>query len=194
MSATWSGPLTGQGNPPIGRPIWNTRVYVLDADLRPVPVGVPGELYIAGKGLARGYLNRPGLTADRFVANPFGPAGSRDLPHRRHRQWTTAGELEFLGRTDDQVKIRGFRIELGEVEAALLRHPEVGEAVAVVRDNRMGATLVPAPGSVAPGTSALREFLGRTSARLHGARRVRCRWTRCRWARTARSTGTSCPR
>jgi amino acid adenylation domain-containing protein/non-ribosomal peptide synthase protein (TIGR01720 family) len=162
VSTTWSGPLTGRENPPIGRPIWNTRVYVVDGDLRPVPVGVPGELYVAGKGLARGYLNRPGLTADRFVANPFGPAGSRIYRTGDVVRWTVAGELEFIGRTDDQVKIRGFRIELGEVSSELLRHPAVGEAVAVVRDNRMVAYVVPVPGSAAPTTSALREFLGRT--------------------------------
>ncbi|HEX6355904.1 non-ribosomal peptide synthase/polyketide synthase [Actinophytocola sp.] len=162
VTATWSGPLTGKGNPPIGRPIWNTRVYVVDAELRPVPVGVPGELYIAGKGLARGYLNRPGLTADRFVANPFGPAGSRVYRTGDVVKWTTAGELEFIGRTDDQVQIRGFRIELGEVEAALLRHPDVGEAVAVVRANRMAAYVVPVPGTAAPDTPALRAFLSRT--------------------------------
>jgi non-ribosomal peptide synthase protein (TIGR01720 family) len=137
-------------------------VYVVDSALQPVPIGVPGELYVAGMGLARGYLNRPGLTADRFVANPFGPAGSRIYRTGDVVRWTTAGELDFIGRTDDQVQIRGFRIELGEVESALLRHPDVGEAVVVVQDKRLVAYVVAAPGSAAPGTSDLREFLGRT--------------------------------
>ncbi|MFD4179606.1 non-ribosomal peptide synthase/polyketide synthase [Rhodococcus sp. NPDC058514] len=160
VDVTYHRTVAGETVVPIGAPVWNTQTYVLDAGLRPAPVGVAGELYLAGVQLARGYVARPDLTADRFVANPFGDTGSRMYRTGDLVRWAETGELEYIGRTDFQVKLRGQRIELGEIEAALLRDERVAQAVVVVRGDGpagdyLAAYVVPAAGSLLDVTAVL---------------------------------------
>ena len=149
--------------PAIGRPLRNTRLYVLDPNLQLSPIGAVGELYIAGDGLARGYWNRPELTAERFVANPFEPRGSRMYKTGDHVRWRADGELEFVGRIDHQIKLRGFRIELGEIESVLMRHPGVREAVVVARRDHAEDVRLIAYVGADPGTVDIADL--RTSAK-----------------------------
>jgi amino acid adenylation domain-containing protein len=152
----------GTGRPPIGRPIRNTQAYVLDRELRPVPVGVPGELFIGGVSVARGYLNQPGLTADRFVPDPFaGLPGSRLLRTGDIVRQLPGGALDYLGRADAQVKLGGYRIEPGEIESALRELPSVQAAAVLNRSGRLVAYVVPRPaqsGDASPQTELRREL------------------------------------
>ncbi|WP_189766448.1 amino acid adenylation domain-containing protein, partial [Streptomyces xanthochromogenes] len=132
------GMAEGVASIPVGGPLSGKHAYVLDGNLELVAPGVPGELYVAGHGLAHGYIGQPGLSADRFVANPYGPAGARMYRTGDLARWNKQGALEYLGRGDQQIKLRGFRIEPGEIEAALASHPQVQQAAAVVREDRPG--------------------------------------------------------
>ena len=171
MAAT-SCDLTGEtgarlvmsGETPIGRPVWNTKVFLLDDRHQPVPVGVRGEIYIGGAGLARGYLNRPRLTADRFVRNPFDQTPGARLYRTGHiARYLPDGSIQIAGRTDQQVKVRRCRVELGEIEAALSQHPSIAEAIVVGRQTESGDTQLTSyvSGNQAPPASdkELREHL-----------------------------------
>jgi amino acid adenylation domain-containing protein len=148
---------------PIGRPISNAQVYIVDAELDPVPIGAPGELCIAGDGLGRGYLNRPGLTAEKFVANPFGPPGSRLYRTGDLARYLANGNIEFLGRIDRQLKVQGYRIEPGEIEAALLSFSAIKQATVVAVPGAMGdkrlAAYIVGDSSSAPDSAELRAQL-----------------------------------
>lgn len=165
-TTVWSSTYTvvgGETTIPIGRPIANTALYILDRRMQPLPVGTPGDLYIGGRGVARGYWNRPDLTAERFVSDPFGGSDGRLYRTGDVAAYRPDGNVEFLGRSDDQVKLRGYRIELGEIEALLDAHPAVGKSVVIARedapgDRRLVAYVTPAAGSGVP-VAALRDAL-----------------------------------
>jgi amino acid adenylation domain-containing protein len=161
--STYSVVRKGDAQVFVGRPVANTRALVLDAELEPVPLGVVGELYLAGDGLSRGYAGRPELTAERYLPDPHGEPGSRMYRVMDRVRWRPDGELEYFGRTDFQVKVRGFRIELGEIETALRSHPAVREAVALVREDEPGerriVAYVAAAGGAAPEAAELRAHL-----------------------------------
>ena len=152
------------GTCPIGRPLANTQIYILDSNLHPVPIGVSGEVYIGGNGVGRGYLNRPDATAEKFMPHPFSlQPGARLYKTGDLARYLPDGNIEFLGRSDNQVKIRGFRIEPGEIETLLAENPAVQDAVVVVRedvpgDKRLVAYVIPAQ-EQPPGARELRDAL-----------------------------------
>src|SRR5256885_5156862 len=153
--------------PPLGWPISNMQIYLLDERLQPVPIGITGEIHIGGVGLARGYFNHPRLTAERFIPDPFSrKPGARLYQTGDLARFHADGEIEFVGRVDQQVKLRGFRIELGEIETVLSQHPGVREAVVVAREHDSGGkrliAYVVAREELPPTTSEMRDYLRRT--------------------------------
>jgi amino acid adenylation domain-containing protein len=161
-------PNSASATVPIGKPVANTHIYILDQHCEPVPIGVPGELHIAGEGLARGYHGRPELTAEKFVANPFSSApGARLYKTGDLARYLPDGAIEFLGRIDHQVKLRGFRIELGEIEAVLKQHASVREVVVIDRELKRGRQLVAyVVGQTEATASELRDCLFTSTATL----------------------------
>jgi non-ribosomal peptide synthetase component F len=158
----WPCERNQHGSVPIGRPVWNTRLYVLNAFFEPVPLGVAGELFIAGVQLGRGYLRRAGLTAERFLADPHGESGSRMYRTGDRARIRADGAIEYLGRLDDQVKLRGLRIELGEIESNLRAFPGVATASVIVLKQVLIAWRHRGCGGVAEQTE-------KHPARVHGA-------------------------
>lgn len=165
--AATAGVVTPDGDarpPSIGRPIANTRVYLIDAHMQPVPPGVPGEIHIAGRGLARGYLHQPGLTRERFVSDPFDSrSGARLYKTGDWARYLPDGRIAFIGRTDDQVKLRGFRIELGDIECALAAHPGIAEAAIIVEESphtgKRIAAFISSPRIACRDANAMRVYL-----------------------------------
>jgi amino acid adenylation domain-containing protein len=185
-------PDSGLNVVPIGFPIANTRTYILDEQMNPVPVGEVGELHLGGVQLARGYWNRPDLTAERFVPNPYSTEpGDRLYKTGDLARYMPSGAIEYLGRTDFQVKLRGFRIELGEIEAILLRQPGVRDAVVTVTDGNRSPTWLPRGGSAPQWRCSGRDCSKR--CRTTWCLRVSCSWTRSRSLRMARWTARHWP-